>query len=278
MTARSASGRLSGRIGVAILIIHLTLAALGPALAPHDATAQSSDLVLIGPSASHWLGTDHLGRDVWSRVLLGGRSAIVITGLSALLAALLGGAVGLLSGFIGGVFDEVVMRLNDALLAIPWLLLVLLVLTVAGNSAAVLIVILAITYSTSVARVARGATLDVVTEDYVAAARLRGESPLSVAVRELLPNVRDVLFVEGAMQWSWMLLAFSSLSFLGFGVAPPHPDWGLMISEARTFLSLAPLTALAPMVALSSLIVGINLSADAVARALGVDRAQRPPL
>jgi peptide/nickel transport system permease protein len=254
------------------LIGHLMVAILAPWAAPYDATAQNSELVLAAPAASHWLGTDHLGRDVYSRLLLGGRSALLITGLAAVLAMVVGGGLGLISGFIGGLFDQVVMRLNDALLAIPWLLMVLLIASVAGTSPPVLIATLGFTYATSVARVARAAVLELVAEDYVAAARLRGETSIAIVTRELLPNVRDVLLVEGAMQWSWMLLAFSSLSFLGFGVAPPRPDWGLMISEARTYLSLAPWTVLAPMVALSTLIIGINLSADAIGRRLGVDR------
>jgi peptide/nickel transport system permease protein len=125
---------------------------------------------------------------------------------------------------------------------------------------------------------ARAATHDVVALDFVTAARARGEARSTIVRRELLPNVLDVLLVEGAMRWSWMLLAFSSLSFLGFGVAPPTPDWGLMISDARSFMSFAPWAALAPVAALSSLIIGINLSADALAKALGIDRAQKAPV
>jgi peptide/nickel transport system permease protein len=275
---RASGRRFSGKLGAALLALHLFVALAAPALVPYEASAQSSADVLRAPSASHWLGTDHLGRDVLTRLLLGGRTALWITGLSAALAVLMGSVVGLLAGFLGGLTDEVLMRLNDSLHSFPWLLLVLLVVSVSGSGPVVLIVTLAVTYATSVARVARAAALEVVAENYVLAARLRGERTVRILVSELLPNVRDVLFVEGAMQWSWMLLAFSSLSFLGFGVRPPSPDWGLMIAEARTFLSLAPWAALAPMVALSSLIVGINLSADAIARRLGVDRAQRAPL
>lgn len=270
-------GSRSGVIGAAILLLHFAVALAAPVIVPYDATAQNSREILVAPGVEHWLGTDHLGRDVLSRLILGGRTALLVTGVATALAMIVGGGVGLLSGFVGGFVDELLMRLNDALLAIPWLLLVLLVVSVVGTSPIVLVATLAFTYSTSVVRVARGAVLDVVAEDYVAAARLRGETAFSIVLRELLPNVRDVLFVEGAMQWSWMLLAFSSLSFLGFGVAPPQPDWGSMISEARTFLSLAPWTALAPMVALSSLIIGINLTADAVARSLGVDFTQKAP-
>ena len=127
-------------------------------------------------------------------------------------------------------------------------------------------------------RVARAATHDVVARDFVQAARARGHGRFAIIWRELLPNVRDALLVEGAMRWSWMLLAFSSLSFLGFGVSPPTPDWGLMIADARGFMSFSPLGVLAPMIGLSSLIIGINLTADALAKALGIDRAQKAPV
>jgi peptide/nickel transport system permease protein len=118
----------------------------------------------------------------------------------------------------------------------------------------------------------------VVARDFVLAARARGHGRLAIIRRELLPNVLDALMVEGAMRWSWMLLAFSSLSFLGFGVSPPTPDWGLMVADSRTFLAIAPWSGLYPIVALSSLIIGINLTADALAKTLGVDRAQKAPI
>ena len=129
-----------------------------------------------------------------------------------------------------------------------------------------LIPVLVFFYGIPVIRMARAATKDVVALDFVTAARARGESRLTIVKKELFPNVLDVLLVEGAMRWSWMLLAFSSLSFLGFGVAPPTPDWGLMISDSRGYLAIAPWTALAPVAALSSPIIGINLSADALAK------------
>ena len=121
----------------------------------------------------------------------------------------------------------------------------------------------------------RAAAHEVVARDFISAARARGHSPLSIVRREILPNVTDTLLVEGAMRWSWMLLGFSALSFLGFGVAPPMADWGLMISDARVYMSLAPWGVLGPMIALSSLIIGINLSADALAKTLGLDQGRK---
>jgi peptide/nickel transport system permease protein len=141
-----------------------------------------------------------------------------------------------------------------------------------------LIPTLAVFYGIPVIRIARAAAHNVVARDYVIAARARGHGRLSIIAREIFPNVLDALMVEGAMRWSWMLLAFSSLSFLGFGVSPPTPDWGLMIADARTFLPIAPWAGLYPIAALSSLIIGINLAADALAKALGVDRAYKAPI
>ena len=124
-------------------------------------------------------------------------------------------------------------------------------------------------------RVARAAAHEVVARDFISAARARGHRPLQIVRREILPNVTDTLLVEGAMRWSWMLLGFSALSFLGFGVSPPKPDWGLMVSDARVYMSLAPWGVLGPVIALSTLIVGINLTADALAKTLGLDHSRK---
>jgi peptide/nickel transport system permease protein len=268
------AGQRAGRFGLWLIALHLVLAILGPWLVTQDFAAQDAESVLLAPGAAHWLGTDHLGRDVMTRTLLGGRVALATTALGTAIAILWGSALGILAGLIGGWFDEVVLRLIDALLAIPWLLFILLVVAVAGTSMWVLVPALGFTYGLSVVRVVRGATLDLVEREFVQAARARGESRLVILGGELLPNVRDVILVEGAMEWSWMLLSFSSLSFLGFGVAPPTPDWGLMISDARLYLSAAPWTALAPMVALSSSIIAINLAADYLSKLLGVERPE----
>lgn len=268
----------SGLVGVVLIALHLAVDLLSPWLVPHPFAAQYPDHVLQAPSETFWFGTDSLGRDVFSRTLLGGRQALVITTVATLLAIAWGGLLGILAGLIGGKADEMLMRGIDALLAIPWLLFVLMIVSVMGTGGAVLIPTLAFFYGLPVVRVARAATLDVVARDFIAAARARGERTGTIVLRELLPNVRDVLLVEGAMEWSWMLLGFSSLSFLGFGISPPNADWGLMVADARLYLQLAPWTVLPPMIALASLIIGINLAADALGKALGVDRSQRAPV
>ncbi len=272
------ASRPSGLVGLIIVGSHIVLAIVSPVIVPYDFKELNAQLILSGPSSEHWFGTDNLGRDILTRTMLGGQQALFVTSISTVLAIAWGGLLGILLGLVGGRLDDLLMRVVDAFLAIPWILFLLLIVSVVGLGNTVLIPTLAFFYGIPVVRMARAATHDVVALDFVTAARARGEARSTIVRRELLPNVLDVLLVEGAMRWSWMLLAFSSLSFLGFGVAPPTPDWGLMISDARSFMSLAPWAALAPVVALSSLIVGINLSADALAKALGIDRAQKAPV
>ncbi len=272
------ASRPSGALGLSLVSFHVVLAIVSPAIIPYDFKAMDAQVILDGPSAEHWLGTDNLGRDILSRTMLGGRQALMVTSVSTVMAIAWGGMLGVLLGLIGGWLENIVMRLVDAFLSIPWILFLLLIVSVIGLGNAVLIPTLAFFYGIPVVRMSRAATHDVVALDFVTAARARGESRATIVRKELLPNVLDVLLVEGAMRWSWMLLAFSSLSFLGFGVAPPAADWGLMISGARSFMAFAPWAVLAPVFALSTLIIGINLSADALAKALGIDRAQKAPV
>ena len=270
--------RPSGAIGLSLVLFHVILALVSPFIVPFDYKLQNSALMLSQPGAVHWLGADHLGRDVFSRTLMGGREALLVTGVATPLAVIWGGFVGILFGLVGGRLDEVLMRVVDAFLSLPWILKMLVLIVTFGTGVEVLIPTLAFFYGIPVIRIARAATHDVIARDFVWAAKARGHGRISIIRRELLPNVLDTLMVEGAMRWSWMLLAFSSLSFLGFGVSPPTPDWGLMISDARGFMSFAPWGVIGPVIALSSLIIGINLTADALAKALGIDRAQKAPM
>ncbi|ADE38308.1 ABC transporter permease [Candidatus Puniceispirillum marinum] len=270
--------RPSGAIGLSLVLFHVVLALISPYIIPFDFKLQNSGLMLSAPDNIHWLGADHLGRDVFSRTLMGGREALLVTGVATPLAVIWGGFTGILFGLVGGRLDEVLMRVVDAFLSLPWILKMLVLIVTFGSGVEVLIPTLAFFYGIPVIRIARAATHDVIARDFVWAAKARGHSRISIIWRELLPNVLDTLMVEGAMRWSWMLLAFSSLSFLGFGVSPPTPDWGLMISDARGFMSFAPWGVIGPVIALSSLIIGINLTADALAKALGIDRAQKAPM
>ena len=274
---RDMASRPSGLIGISLVGFHVLLAFFSPWLVPYDYKEISVDLMFSPPSGDHLFGTDHLGRDVFTRTMMGGREALIVTGTATPLAVAWGGFFGILFGLVGGRVDEVMMRIVDAFLSLPWILKMLVLIVTFGTGLEVLIPTLAFFYGIPVIRIARAATLDVVARDFVSSARARGHSRLSIVRRELLPNVLDVLMVEGAMRWSWMLLAFSSLSFLGFGVSPPTPDWGLMIADARGYMAFAPWFAIAPIIALSSLIIGINLAADALAKALGIDRSQKAP-
>ncbi|SHK95279.1 peptide/nickel transport system permease protein [Roseovarius marisflavi] len=274
-TLRDMVARPSGAIGLTLVTLHLVMALISPWIAPFDYKEMNSAVILGGPTAEHLLGTDHLGRDVFTRVLLGGREALVVTGIATPIAMLWGGMLGVLLGLRGGWIDEAMMRLVDAFLALPGILPLLVLITVFGSGNEVLTPTLAFFFGIPVIRVARAAAHEVVARDFISAARARGHSPLSIVRHEILPNVTDTLLVEGAMRWSWMLLGFSALSFLGFGVAPPMADWGLMVSDARVYMSLAPWGVLGPMIALSSLIIGINLSADALAKTLGLDQGRK---
>jgi peptide/nickel transport system permease protein len=266
--------RPSGAIGAFFVLSNVVIAIISPWIAPYDFKAVNAVSILDPPSWQHWLGTDQLGRDVLTRTLMGGRQALIVTMTATPLAVLWGGAIGIYAGLVAGRFDEILMRIVDAFLSLPWILKMLLIIVMFGSGLFVLIPTLAFFYGIPVIRIARAATHSIVARDYISAARARGQSRYLIIRYEIMPNVLDALLVEGAMRWSWMLLAFTSLSFLGFGVSPPTPDWGLMIADARSFMAIAPWAGLAPVVALSLLIIGINLTADALAKSLGLDRAQ----
>tara|TARA_Y100001970_G_C14220251_1_gene852206 strand:+ start:931 stop:1815 length:885 start_codon:yes stop_codon:yes gene_type:complete len=275
---KTMASKPSGLIGLIILFFHVTLAITSPLYVPYDYKAIDPSIMLQPPSSEYWFGTDSLGRDVFTRTILGGRTALTVTFFGSLIALLWGGALGIFCGLVGGKIDDIVMRIIDAFLSIPWILAMLLIVSLLGTSTIVLIPALGFFYGKGIVRVARAATHDVIAKDFITSAKARGHSNLSIIWNEILPNVRDAVMVEGAMRWSWMLLGFSSLSFLGFGVSPPTPDWGLMISNARGLMSFAYWSVLAPIFGLSSLIIGINLTADAFAKALGIDRSTKAPV
>ena len=285
---RLALGTTAGRIGLHIVAIHVFVALFGPWLAPYPANEfhlqNAGEHQLIGPSSLYWLGTDQYGRDIFSRVLTGAGSLISIALAGATLGILLGTAVGMGSGYRGGRVDEAVMRVMDGLMAFPSLLLALLVLSTLGDRPApwewlapywepVLIVgTVGIVFMPSVARVMRSVTLKEKNLEFVMNARLRGESGAYIVFCEILPNAMTVLAVELSVRLSYSILIVSSLGFLGLGVQPPSPDWGLMISESRQFIAAAPWMTLAPAGAVASLVVGVNLLTDGIRQASGLPR------
>lgn len=248
-----------------------------PGVAPYEVTT-------IEGSERYWFGTDNFGRDVFSRILSGARSLILIALCGALLGIFLGTVVGMGSGYKGGKVDEVLMRVVDAMMAFPGLLLTLLILVTLGardapwgwldpHWEAVLIVItVGIVFLPGISRVMRSITLKAKNQEFVMSARLRGESAPYIIFREILPNAMTVLAVELSVRLSYSILIVSSLGFLGLGVQPPSPDWGLMISESRGFLADYPWMTLAPAGAISSLVVGVNLLSDGIRQASGLPR------
>ena len=239
---------------------------------PYDPVTFDTTAIRAAPSVEHLFGTDKLGRDIFTRTLLGGRIALLVTMVGAGLAVTWGGLLGITLGYLGGLIDDLMMHLVDALLALPRLLILLLIASLFGTSAGILILALGFLYGIAVIRIARATTVDFVARDFVLAAYALGARRRTIILRELLPNVFDILLVEGALRWSWMLISFSALSFLGFGVAPPAPDWGLMIANSRDILALAPWATFFPIIAISTLIIGVNLLAGALTKAIGLDR------
>jgi peptide/nickel transport system permease protein len=266
------TGSRSTLIGFVLVAMHLVVAVAAPLLAPYSPVVNDGSLPIDAPSSAHWAGTDQLGRDVLSRTLYGGRLALTDTALATICVIAVGAALGCLAAYRRGWFDDVVMRIVDAVLSVPAILALLVVVTVAGTGTWVIVLAVTVVYAPAVARVVRAAALEVIPLDYVTAARARGERAFAVLCREVLPNILDVLLVETAMRASWVVLLISSLSFLGFGANPPTPDWGLMVAENRSMLAVAPWASVAPIVALATLVIGLNLAADGLAKALGVDR------
>jgi peptide/nickel transport system permease protein len=264
---------MSLRIGAIILIAHFIIAAIGPYWAPFGPSQIGTGPPLSGMSAAHPFGVDQLGRDVFSRVINGGRIVILLSLSGTFLGLVIGAVVGLFSGYVGGLIDDILQRFLEALISIPFLVLALIAIVAAGpawsGNPILLILVIALIYSPRIARMARAAALDIVTRDHVTVARLRGESAWSVVRRELLPNATSVLLVEFALRAGYAPVLIGSLGFLGFGVRPPTPEWGLIMSENRSLITFSPITVLGPGLMLASLVVGLNLFTEGLARILG---------
>jgi peptide/nickel transport system permease protein len=248
-----------------IVFAYLLLAVFGQSLAPFSATDFNTGVPLQGPTQAHLFGTDGFGRDVFSRVLVGARTILLLSVAATIFGVGVGCIVGLISGYRGGIVDEILMRLVDVALALPGLLLALLILTSLGPSSLNLVVAIAIVFVPKSARIARSTILPLRNRGYIEAARLRGARWPTIVFRELLPNVLPELVVEFCLRYAYALLLISSLGFLGFGVQPPTPDWGLMISESRNYVSIAPWAVLFPALAIGIIVVAVNALADALA-------------
>jgi len=255
-------------IGFSIVLFFLFMAIFGPWVAPYGYAEQIPADRLQTPSSKHWLGTDQYGRDILSRILVGSRDVYLVAGSGSALAVLMGLTVGLFSGYLGGLLDEIVMRLLDVLLAIPPLLLAMVMLGTVGPSRLNIVLIVGFLRFPSVARVVRSVVLDLKTREFVEAAKLRGETTLYVLFREILPNVLPPLAVEASMRFSYAIFLVASLGFLGLGVQPPSPDWGLMVGEARDWFAQARWILLFPAGAVAVLVIGVGFVSDGLRRVL----------
>jgi peptide/nickel transport system permease protein len=264
---------LGMRIGIVILAVHLVVAATGPFWAPYGYSQMRAGMPLAGASWAHPFGTDQLGRDIFSRVVHGGHIVIALALSGTLLGLTAGAVIGLWSGYVGGWIDEVVQRLIEALISIPFLVLALMAIATAGpqwsGNPVLIVLVVALVYAPRIARMARASAVEIATRDHVTVARLRGEGAFSVMRRELLPNATGVLLVEFALRAGYAPVLVGSLGFLGFGLRPPTPEWGLIISENRALLIVSPATVIGPGLALASLVVGLNLFTEGLARILG---------
>jgi peptide/nickel transport system permease protein len=256
-----------GKIGLTITIVVVALCLCGPLLLPW-ATGNTATEFVAKPFSPYGLfGSDNLGRDVLSRFIAGGLTLLVYAVLATVLGMVVGALIGMLAAYIGGKFDAVIMRLNDVILAIPQLVFALLAITVLGPQGWVLVTVIGLTHAPRIARVARSATLGVITEDYIKAAEMYAMPRWKMLLRELLPNITGPLSVEAGLRLTYSIGYIASLSFLGLGLQPPAADWGLMINENRIALSIQPWGVLLPVIAIALLTIGTNLLADSFARA-----------
>ncbi|MFQ5961367.1 MAG: ABC transporter permease [Candidatus Methylomirabilales bacterium] len=251
----------SATIGLAIILFWVVIALTAPIISPFSPT-ELLGARLQSSSGEHWLGTDHLGRDVMSRLIWGTRVVLLLAPISVLLGILIAAPLGLVSGYVGGKLDMIIMRGCDVLLSFPTLLIYILIITSIGPSALIVVVSVAIGAVPAITRIVRSLTLDERTKDYVNAARLRGERRPYILLREILPNVSGPIIVDTCIRVGYAIMAIGSLGFLGLGIPPPTPDWGGMINEGRGWIFLMPWVVLAPAAALSSVVIGLNLVAD----------------
>lgn len=263
-------------VGLVIVLFWVFVALFAPYVTAYGPMDQDWKAPNQGPSMSHPLGTDELGRDLWSRLAYGARIVLVILPVNeelwlpggtaiwgVLFALLCGSALGLISGYKGGWTDEVIMRLLDALMAIPVILLYLIIVAALGASAVNVVIAITIVGTPGVARLVRSLTLDIRTRDYVRAAETRGESLAYILFIEILPNAKGPIIIDAMLRVGYAIFAMGTLGFLGLGMPPPSPDWGSMVAKGREFILMGnPWAALWPCIAIATLVVGLNLLAD----------------
>lgn len=251
----------SGLLGTVVVVFWLLMAVFGPYLAPFDIGEMGAD-VFAGASATHWLGTDYLGRDMLSRVLAGARYTVGVALVATLLASGTGTALALLAAATGGWLDAVISRLLDTLISIPSKMFALVMVAAFGSSVPLLILTAAIVYTPGAYRIARSLAVNINAMDYVAVARTRGEGTFYIMRHEILPNITGPMLSDLGLRFVYVVLLLASLSFLGLGVQPPHADWGSLVRENIEGLALGAAAVIAPALAIASLTIGVNLMID----------------
>ncbi len=263
---RRALGFRQARVGLGLSLAVLLFAVLGPWIAPHAPTALVGP-AYGGPAAGAPLGHDFLGHDLWSRLLAGGRSLISMSLAATVLALALGTALGMLAAFARGRIDQAIVWVADVFLAFPDLILVLLIVSMLGRSGGIIVLTVALAYVPGVIRLARSIALGVVEQEFVEAARAMGYSRRHILRHEVLPNIVTPLAVHTGVMLTWAVGMLAGLAFLGYGVAPPTADWGLMINENRAGLLVQPLGVVAPVLLIALFTLGTNLLAEGLGRA-----------
>jgi len=249
-------------LGGTLLIITLIVVAFGPLLAPYNPETFHGGHRLEGPSSQFLLGTDNFGRDLLSRVLYGARPTVLFGIFTTALGVGLGTLIGVISGYLGGTFDDAVMRVMDGLMAIPNLLLALLIITALGSSSLNAGIAVGLAFMPGMARITRSTTLAIRSQDYVRAAVARGEKRGYIVTREVLPNVFAPTIVEGTIRVAFAIMLGASLSFLGLGAQPPSSEWGLMVAEGRNYLFRNPWIVIGPGIAIAVVSISFNLLGD----------------
>ncbi len=266
-------------IGLAVVLAWVFIAIFAPVIAPYS--FKRGDYIMEPPSLEHLFGKDNFGRDVFSRVLYGSQTVLLLAVLSTLASLVCGTVIALCAGYYGGIVDEALMRVADAAMALPAILLALLILAMMGQGNGGLFLSTVIVFTPLVARVVRSAVLPLAGREFIAAAKLRGEKGPSIMLRELVPNLLGVLAVEGAIRIGYAIFLIASLGFLGLGVPPPTPDWGVMVYDGQQYATQAPWMVIFPALAISSLVISINLVSDGVkqlATALDQRRGDAAPV
>lgn len=256
-----------GKVGLIITGVILVLTVVGYFFSKQLTGYSTTEFIGLPFTDTGALGTDNLGRSVFSRFVAGGLGLIITAFLATLLGMVVGTIIGMVAGYAGGATDSALMRINDVLLAFPQLIFAMLAIVIFGPSATVLVLVIGLTHAPRIARVARAATLDVTNEDYIRAAQMYSVPHWRIMGQEILPNIAGPLAVEAGLRLTYSIGSIASLSFLGLGIQPPTADWGLMINENRIALSIQPWGVLMPVFAIALLTIGTNLLADATARA-----------